>query len=632
MPAKTALCPSCGAPVEFHSADSVLLVCAFCRSTLLRSAEKIENLGRMADLIEDFSPLQLGSEGRFSGVHFAVIGRIQLRYGAGLWNEWYLLFDDGRHGWLSDANGDYTVSFAEQIREPLGPFSAWQPGDLAPLNGIAFEVTNIEQAECVAGDGELPFKVGGGYPAPVVDARHGKFFATLDYSEDPPLVYIGESVERARLALTNLREKIPGAVTEKGLKSFECAACGAPIELKSNATERVGCTSCGSLLEVGDARLTLIEKARSRIQVTPVLPLGSQGQLAGVSYEVIGFMQRETTVDGQTYTWDEYLLFDARGEFRWLSRYDGHWNFIRVLNQPPTRTTAQTPSIKYEGETYRHFQSCDARVSYVIGEFNWRVSVGETAKTQDYVAPPKMLSLEKTANEITWSLGEYLTPTEIEQAFALKTPLATPVGVYANQPNPLGPRHQGTCLQFWRMASVAVLLQGAFLIFGLGGDVIKEHAVFGAEESSHTSASFELTKQATTLMVDNRADFDNGWLTLNLTLVDENTGQAWQANREISYYSGVDQGESWSEGSRSDEVVFPALPPGRYHLVVDGEAAPEIGRKISDELTIESGGARWSNLLLVLLFLASFPIWTRLRLQAFETRRWLESDHPPDDS
>jgi hypothetical protein len=39
-----------------------------------------------------------------------VVGRIQLRYSAGIWNEWYLLFDDGATGWLGDSSGMYTIT------------------------------------------------------------------------------------------------------------------------------------------------------------------------------------------------------------------------------------------------------------------------------------------------------------------------------------------------------------------------------------------------------------------------------------------------------------------------------------------------------------------------------------------
>lgn len=77
--AKTAACPSCGAPVTFRSVVSVTTVCDYCQSTLVRSGEEIENIGKMAAFLEDRSPLQRGSEGRWNGRHFGLIGRLQLR-------------------------------------------------------------------------------------------------------------------------------------------------------------------------------------------------------------------------------------------------------------------------------------------------------------------------------------------------------------------------------------------------------------------------------------------------------------------------------------------------------------------------------------------------------------------------
>ena len=65
----------------------------------------------MAALLEDATPLQLGAEGVWRGTHFAVIGRLQVRWVGGSWNEWYCAFDDGRGGWLGEASGEYTVSF-----------------------------------------------------------------------------------------------------------------------------------------------------------------------------------------------------------------------------------------------------------------------------------------------------------------------------------------------------------------------------------------------------------------------------------------------------------------------------------------------------------------------------------------
>ena len=140
---KTAHCPSCGAPVSFRSVSSLYAVCEFCRSTLLRDGEDLKNLGRMAELMDDPSLIQIGTEGTFRGQHFSVIGRIQLKYDAGLWNEWHILFDDQRSAWLSEAGGEYVVSSQVPVSEPLPAFTTLLPEMPVTVAGRSFTVTSV---------------------------------------------------------------------------------------------------------------------------------------------------------------------------------------------------------------------------------------------------------------------------------------------------------------------------------------------------------------------------------------------------------------------------------------------------------------------------------------------------------
>src|SRR5262245_25684469 len=191
----SASCPSCGAQVQFKAATSIFAVCEYCRSALIRHDLDVENVGKMAELKTDGSPLQLAAEGRYGGKRFVVVGRIQLQYDRGVWNEWHLLFDDGRSGWLGEAQGTYVVTFLKETTRELPKFEALQIGQRVELTNQFFEVVNTESSKCIAGEGELPFKVGAGYEAPVADLQGDKTsFATLDYSDDSdkPLVFIGE--------------------------------------------------------------------------------------------------------------------------------------------------------------------------------------------------------------------------------------------------------------------------------------------------------------------------------------------------------------------------------------------------------------------------------------------------------
>jgi uncharacterized protein DUF4178 len=204
---RIAHCPSCGAKVTFRSAASILAVCDYCKSTLVRHDLDLENVGKMAELQTDGSPLQLHAEGDYRHVHFAVVGRIQLSYEQGLWNEWYLLFDDMRGGWLGEAQGTYAVSFLTEVSQTPPPFEELRAGQRLALKDQVFEVRDLQSALCIGCEGELPFRVGPGYKAPVADLLGAENqFATIDYSEMPPLVFLGEYVEFEQLRLSGLRQ------------------------------------------------------------------------------------------------------------------------------------------------------------------------------------------------------------------------------------------------------------------------------------------------------------------------------------------------------------------------------------------------------------------------------------------
>lgn len=636
MALKSISCPACGAPVEFRAADTVLLVCPYCHSTLLRREDKLDNLGRMGDLATDTSPLQIGTEGIYRKVHFTLIGRIQYRYDRGIWNEWYMLQDDGRGGWLSDADGNFVVSFLEDDEASIAgvpPFAQLNAGEEIRLRGNAFQITNVELARCVAGEGELPFRVGEGYEAPVADLRLGRIFATLDYADGTPVLYVGEAIAAADLKLSHLRDEAAITTEEKGARQLDCKACGTPLNISTTATCRVACDACGTLMDVDDDRLNIISRTQQRMRIEPTLALGSRGRLYGIDYQVIGFLRRRTVIEDKAYFWDEYLILGRKGELHWLSCANGHWNLITPAADPPGRTRLEGAiPFTYRGESYRHFQTYRGEVVYVVGEFNWQIAVGDSARIYEFIAPPQMLACEKTGNEITWSLASYLEPEEVREAFEHKRSLPAKTGIYPNQPNPASASLQHTCLYFWWLAGAALMLQLILMLVIHRAPLDQEIFSYAPGIESHISRSFELKDNANSLRIAHESNVDNNWLDMELTLVREDAPGAWVTYQELSYYHGVDDGESWSEGNRSDDLVFKEIPAGRYHLEIEGETAKELRRSVITSLTIGRSPPRWSNLWLVLGWLVLFPLWSRWRFHHFEHRRWMESDHPPQSA
>jgi len=332
------------------------------------------------------------------------------------------------------------------------------------------------------------------------------------------------------------------------------------------------------------------------------------------------------------YAWSEYLLFNAEKGFAWLTEYQGHWNFARTLSNPPSVSRGQR-EFRRQRDLFKLFNSGQAEVSYVVGEFYWRVSVGESCLVEDYICPPFMLSREVSDKEASWSEGEYLEPDDLCAAFktAMKPPAR--IGVYANQPNPLVERHRKVFRLFWALALAATCVQLAFFFFVSSQLVLKQPIVLSPhnEEGTLTTQEFVLPSRVRSLRVKHSTDVENNWVDLTTTLVEKKTGEAYQGVQEVSYYRGVDDGESWTEGSKDDAIAFRNVPPGTYYLTVEYDLGTDRKDAVFDTVEVVRNPVAWSNYVLLMIFLLVFPLFSRWRRNAFESRRWRESDIAGDE-
>ncbi len=203
----TAACPNCGAPVNFRWAGAVQTTCEFCHSILVRTDVDLRKVGEVAELPPDSSPIQLGSEGQYRNRAFVVVGRILYEYEQGGWNEWHIVYNDGKSGWLSDAQLEYDLSFWTQPPTPLPPADQIARDAVFHWDNRDYRVTSITRAQYVGVEGELPFEYWGKQDMVFADLRTTTAdFATIDYSEDPPLLFMGRAVEFDDLHFKNLRE------------------------------------------------------------------------------------------------------------------------------------------------------------------------------------------------------------------------------------------------------------------------------------------------------------------------------------------------------------------------------------------------------------------------------------------
>jgi hypothetical protein len=204
MTQPAANCPNCGAKIVFRWSSSVQTVCEYCKSILVRMDLDLKKVGQVADLPPNSSPIQIGTEGVSHGHSFVAVGRIIYEYEQGTWNEWHLVMNSGS-AWLSDAQDEYVVTFAAPGRK-LPEAGQSQVGQSYEWDGETYIVTTITRAHYRGVEGELPFQYWDKDEVEFVDlmTTDGKF-ATLDFSDEKPALYLGEAVEFDDLKLKNLR-------------------------------------------------------------------------------------------------------------------------------------------------------------------------------------------------------------------------------------------------------------------------------------------------------------------------------------------------------------------------------------------------------------------------------------------
>lgn len=281
------------------------------------------------------------------------------------------------------------------------------------------------------------------------------------------------------------------------VEQLTCPQCHGALTLRAKGyTQTLTCPFCDTILDISQNKLQIDGIQKTQDAVQPLIPLGTRGKLHGVTWEVIGFLQREGNYlaqhelkkishlldfndDEEDYSqdiptyiiWQEYLLFNPYKGFRWLTEQNGHWNYVITLHALPSISAR---SASFHNVNYQYYESYRAKVLYVLGEFYWRVSKNETTTVTDYVHKNEILTLEQTQdktafqtmvsglsykpyedeypdlqvadtdikaakpkdNEEIWCIAEYIEPEVIQTAFQLAEALPDRIGVAFNQPMP----------------------------------------------------------------------------------------------------------------------------------------------------------------------------------------------------
>jgi hypothetical protein len=172
---------------------------------VVRHDMNLKTMGKVAELLDDMSPFQVGTMGTYKGKAFTLVGRVKVVYPSGTWSEWYALFDDGKEGWLAEAQGNYMMTFLQPDQEIQLSKNA-EPMQEIDIAGEAFFVEDVKDVRYASSEGELPFPFTPNQAATSIDlrSRNGKF-ASVTLKGSHRDLYLGEYVAFETFQFQNLR-------------------------------------------------------------------------------------------------------------------------------------------------------------------------------------------------------------------------------------------------------------------------------------------------------------------------------------------------------------------------------------------------------------------------------------------
>jgi hypothetical protein len=395
-------------------------------------------------------------------------------------------------------------------------------------------------------------------------------------------------------------------MTGPDLRSLICPNCGAPVTVRAvGITLTVVCANCGSSLDAADPDLAILHQslaARSRARI----PLGTRGRLGGIEWEAIGYLERS----GGGGNWDETLLFNPWVGYRFLVHAEGEWRSGTPMDVVPEESGN---AVLLGGDRFRAEEGYDATVDFVVGEFYWRVAVGETVSVVDFDGPgDAMLSREANGAEVSWTRLEKHGDGVVERAFGLEPPAT----------HSRGSREAPLVKSLIALIATVILL--FISIIGPREQQVINTVLMPVPDGpalTETIGVVTLKSRRSIVAVTSRSDLDNAWVDLDFALVNRATQERFEAYTIVEAYSGTDSEGRWREGDANRTIHFASLPRGSYDVIVEASAhkwpargyfepLPEfLGPPTPVNITVSRDASISGNLWLALLLIWLLPGW-----------------------
>ena len=347
-----------------------------------------------------------------------------------------------------------------------------------------------------------------------------------------------------------------------------CPSCGAFARVFKSGQSQ--CAYCGTAL----APLPFTHPGGTFPYVSP-LRVGMTATISGKKFVAVGRLLFEQFDEGETYSWEEWVLLSQDGFARYLELDEGKWTLTEAWPGGPDElpeglSTGSSVTLNGQRASVTDIGVC--KIKGLEGEIPWPVSVGSPLTFADFTQNGQLLSaeLDQSEGELEWFSGRRMQPSEVLAMFGLQKEAAAETGKESAKSD----RKSFGCLTM-------ILSLVALCGWGVGcnqhGKVVAQQTVNASEIDGEglRLGPFPLTAAGKV----HRLRLGTSGLTetsiFTQAIVEDAEGPVFDTDGEFWDESGVDDDGSWHESDTSSQSDFKLAKAGSYYvrLTADPETA-----------------------------------------------------------
>lgn len=621
-------CPSCSSVVQFSHDETTLLQCR-CGTVIHRKEGGVLLAKPYYIITQPDAFIGPGTTGKWNGQSFTVLGRFRAWCEESVFNYWTIVFVDGSLGYLGEGYGLYSILRKTTVDYLLtsGSLSGFRVGEQKELvKGQSFLLESKESVKKWEIEGEVWMPdAHDSFPVYEFAAAGGRQIALFQFLPNFIVPYDVVYTLFAALQLTGTRDMaLPG-------KTFTCTKCNQSIVVTTFPyAQSCACHNCGTRYSLKGGAFKA-SGTTNKLDTGPDMTLGGRGAIKGIEYELIGYTLKEENTRYHS-QWKEYVLYNPKEGYAFLSEYEGHWIYAREKGEAPVLPKGHVRSFVYNDEPFQLFNSYSYSIVNARGEFPYDLFDYEGTDVKEFISPPEMWIREYSKKEgIEWFLGEHIPASEVKSAYTFPAGLPYKTGIGAVEP-----RFFISPPKLAIVTGVAILFLALLHVFI--GFTKKEQELFrdnyffpdSSNTVSRVTRPFHLDKWRSNLQLTIHAPVENSWFELEATLVNAKTGTEYSVNKGVEFYKGYSDGEYWTEGSTREDAFLTQIPEGDYYLQIQGIRDGTSYNRLSNfELDVSYDVTNDRNLWFAILFLIVWPVVQYIRTNNIEKKRWYNSAFSP---